>query len=102
MNPAFSSDYANCNVVTIVEYLNSNAPPAYGLERTHVLFVVTDPQAERLAGGNYVAARKALADIIFALKPGDRIQLRGGIYSDGMGTPITVPVFVATEVTKRK
>ena len=100
MNNAFVRDYQGCNIKTTAKYAGSlSGVPVFGLEKDHILIVVS---SSGTAGGTYVALPKAGGELAFALKQGDSILLTGGTYApitEGIGGAMQIgAVFVATTV----
>jgi hypothetical protein len=97
-NPSFAPEYNNCNITTIAEFFASTGIPMGKLDQTHFSFIVVPPN-DKTGGGRWIAAPKQFSDLIFSLKPGQKIRVRGGNYVDSEtnASPM-IPIFVATSV----
>lgn len=110
VNPAYAQDYIGADIITDVEFYSAGKANnmATKIPKNHIVFQVlpiggTAKNAPFGGGqlGDYVFLPKSQSDLIFDLKRGDKIQLRGGTrvqkyYING----IEVIEFIATSVTK--
>lgn len=86
MNAGFAKDYVDSDIVTEANFLASGSG-AYSLSapQGYVVFQAvplgTNGQVNPLtqqAMGDFVFVPNSYADMVFELKPGDKVQLRGG------------------------
>jgi len=110
INPAYARDYIGADIVTEAEFYSAGKANnvATKVPKGHVVFQVIpiggSAKNAPFGGGqvgNYTFIPKSQSDIIFDLKPGDKIQLRGGTrvqkyFING----IEVIEFIAISVTK--
>jgi len=110
VNPAYARDYIGADIITEVEFYSAGKArnEATKIPKGHVVFQVIpiggSPKNAKFGGGqlgDYVFIPKEQSDIIFDLKRGDKIQLRGGTrvqkyYLNG----IEIIEFVATSIKK--
>ena len=87
MNPAFAEDYIGADVITEVQFYAPNPSNSWQskVPKGHIVFQVIPLNGEAenspFGGsklGDYVYIPKSVGDIVFDLKQGDKIELRGG------------------------
>lgn len=106
MNPSFIRDYKNCDIVVEAKFLKLGLPPNFILGRydikANTVFQIVEPGSEptNVGGmtiGNFAGIPKSQSALLFDLKPGETILLRGA--------PIEYPygesVFQATSVNRK-
>jgi hypothetical protein len=113
MNPGFADDYVGCDVVTTAQFFASGAGEnvlKMSLE-DKVVFRCLPPGAtgekNPLSGetdANFVVVPKASSNLVFELKPGDLVKLRGGnnVHSITIGGSYKQVVFVSISIDRTK
>jgi hypothetical protein len=111
MNPGFAEDYVGCDIITTAQFIASGVGEnvLYTSMKDRVVFRCL-PQGvtgekNSLSGeieANFVVIPKVLSDLVFKLKPGDLIKLRGGnsVYSATVGGNYKEIVFVASSIER--
>lgn len=111
MNLAFAKEYIDADVITNVEFYdaNPNRMEYLKIPKGHLAFQVLPlngtPKANALGGGEggyHVFIPKDLGAIVFDLKKGDKIKLRGGTYVTkfgGFGTTQETVNFKASSIS---
>ncbi|GGI58472.1 hypothetical protein [Winogradskyella haliclonae] len=110
VNPAYARDYIGADIITEVEFYSAGKArnEATKVPKGHVVFQVIPiggtPKDAPFGGGqlgDYVFIPKDKSDIIFDLKRGDKIQLRGGTrVQKYIINGIEIIEFVATSIQK--
>jgi len=84
MSKDFADDYMKCDVVIHGEFLFGNASQVSTFfKKGQITFQAVGPNRVSMLGpngvikGNVIAIPKEKSDIVFELKPGDKIKLRG-------------------------
>lgn len=87
-NESFAENYIGADVIVDCSFLSSQSTASYTNNKTpkdHFAFQVTSPDIKptqnELSGvldGLVVYAPLEYSDLVFGLKPGDKIQMRGG------------------------
>lgn len=117
INPGFAEQYVGADVITEVQFFAPTPSQQWQvpIPRDHMVFQVVAPGGQpgsnplsREPLGEYVVAPKSFADLIFSLRPGDILELRGGTIvrkTSGIvrlsGADVTLVVFQATSVRKK-
>ena len=105
MNSSFLKDFKDCDIVVAATFLKMGTPPAFKLggydEKKNTVFQVLEPggvpqSAFGQTFGTFAGTPKERSDILFQLKPGDELLLRGAPRSSRGG-----PVFHADSVTRK-
>ena len=110
VNPAYARDYIGADIITEVEFYSAGKArnEATKIPKGHVVFQVIpiggSPKDAPFGGGqlgDYVFIPKDKSDIIFDLKRGDKIRLRGGTrVQKYIINGIEIIEFVATSIQK--
>ena len=89
MQPAFASDYRDCDIITVAEFVASGLgawATSYPLNEK-VVFRCLPPgvagEKNPLSGevkADFVSIPKEKSDLVFSLRPGDLVRLRGGTF----------------------
>jgi hypothetical protein len=123
MNTGFAEQYIEADIITEAEFLSSSFPKHRfekgDIPKGYFAFQVLAPsgiprpsnELSPTAMGNIVVVPKNYSDLIFSLKPGDLIELKGGtvvkkysmllkISTYGMSGDGTYVIFKATDLRK--
>lgn len=110
MNPSFIHDYQGCDMVVDATFLKTgNEGYMLGQYDTsnNTTFQVLAPGSAAQIGfggmsfGIYAGIPKEKSDVLFELKPGEKIQLRGAPIGYYAGGNLVVGVFHTTSVTRK-
>lgn len=110
-NPAYAQDYIGADVITEVEFYAAKLSNSWQtkIPKDHIVFQVIPVGGQAKDSpfgggslGDYVFIPKSKGDIVFELKPGDRIELRGGtrVRKSIIVNNVSVVEFVATDMRK--
>jgi hypothetical protein len=97
VNPAFVNDYMGCSIATTATFLTTGTYQT-GLEaNADYIMISASPPGEQF--GRAIAVPKMRDDLVFTLKRGQLILLKGGTAQSIGGS--VLPVFVATSVSRK-
>ena len=97
VNAAFVNDYMGCNVTTTATFLTTGTYQT-GIEaNADYIMISASPPGETF--GRAVALPKKSNDLVFALKAGQTIILKGGT-AQSLGGNV-LPLFVATSISRK-
>ena len=110
MNSAFARDYIGADIVTEAQFYAPNLPKAWTTKvpKGYIAFQVLPVGGEAKSSGfgtvqgDIVFIPKSEGDLIFDLKPGDKIELRGGarMRKGIIARSVEIVEFVASSVKK--